>query len=121
MHDLRHQGWLFALFPAATRLRPHDKSTGQAIEETDSYLKNFEFMILGRIDGCTLPVSRDRDLTHETPTLDCMRYTFGRVLRTDAWRDNAAKRFAKLDQRAASAAAIIEDIDAMDPSRVEAP
>lgn len=114
IHELKHQGWVFAIFPAATRIRPHDKSTSHAIEETDSYLKTFEFMIMGRVDGCTLPVSRDRDLTHETPTLDRMRYSFGRVLRTDAWRATAASRFAMLDQRAASALAIMEDIAVID-------
>jgi hypothetical protein len=110
IHDLRHQGWVFGLFPTATRIRPDDESTRRAIEETDSYLKNFEFMLLGRIDGCTLPVSRDRDLTREVPTLDRMHYTFGAVQCTDPWREDAAKRFPTLDQRSASARAIIEDI-----------
>lgn len=115
IHELRHQGWVFALFPSATRIRPGDESTTHAIEETDSYLKNFEFMLLGRIDGCTLPVSRDRDLTHEVPALGRVQYTFGRVLRTDEWRASAAKRFAELDQRTASARTIIEDITALNP------
>lgn len=110
IHDLSHQGWVFALFPTATRIRPGDESTTHAIEETDSYLKVFEYMILGRIDGCTLPVSRDRDLTHETPKLDRMRYTFGPVLRTSEWRAGAANRCPLLDQRTASERAIMEDI-----------
>jgi glycerol-3-phosphate O-acyltransferase len=113
IHELRSQGWVFGLFPAGTRIRPHDKSTTRAIEETDSYVKNFEFMVLARIDGCTLPVTRDRDLTHETPTLDRMRYTFGKVQRTIDWRTNAARRFADLPQRAASAEAIMQDIEAL--------
>lgn len=113
IHDLRGQGWVFALFPGATRIRPSDESTTHAIEETDSYLKHFEFMLLGRIDGCTLPVSRDRDLTHETPTLDRMLYSFGQVMRTDAWRADAASRFSQFDQRTASARAIVEDIAAI--------
>jgi len=121
IHDLKHQGWVFAIFPAATRIRPDDKSTTLAIEETDSYLKTFEFMILCRIDGCTLPVARDRDLTHETPTLDRMRYTFGCVLRTDEWRASAARRFTKLDQRAASARAIMEEIAAVDSAESDGP
>ncbi len=116
IHELKNQGWVFALFPTATRIRPSDESTTHAIEETDSYLKNFEFMLLGRIDGCTLPVSRDRDLTHEIPTRDRMRYTFGQVLRTDEWRASAARRFAEFDQRTASARAIIEDIAASSPT-----
>ena len=116
IHELRNQGWVFALFPTATRIRPGDESTTHAIEETDSYLKNFEFMLLGHIDGCTLPVSRNRDLTHETPALDRMRYMFGQVLRTDEWRASAARRFAELDQRTASARAVIEDIAEIVPA-----
>jgi len=113
IHELRNRGWVFALFPTATRIRPTDESTVHAIEETDSYLKHFEFMLLGRIDGCTLPVTRDRDLTHEVPARDRMRYTFGRVLGSEEWRASAARRFAPLDQRQASAKAIIEDIAAI--------
>lgn len=116
LRELRNQGWVLALFPTATRIRPHDESTTHAIEETDSYLKNFEFMLLGRIDGCTLPVSRDRDLTHEIPALDRMRYTFGQVLRTDEWRAIAARRFDACDQRTASARAIMEDITDLNPA-----
>ena len=113
IRELRREGWVFALFPTATRVRPGDESTTHAIEETDSYLKHFEFMLLGRINGCTLPVSRDQDLTHEIPVRDRMVYTFGEVCRTDEWRANAAKRFGGLDQRDASARAIIEDIEAV--------
>jgi glycerol-3-phosphate O-acyltransferase len=113
IHELRNQGWVFALFPTATRIRPRNESTTHAIEETDSHVKNFAFMLLGCIDGCTLPVSRNQDLTHEIPTRDRMRYTFGQVLRTDEWRANALRRFAEFDQRTASALAIIEDIAAI--------
>lgn len=115
IHELKHRGWVFALFPGATRIRPGDAATRQAIPETDSYLKTFEYLLLGRIDGCTLPVSRDRDLTHETPRLDRVTYTFGPVQRTDAWRGAAASRFPALDQRTASARAIVEDIDTIQP------
>jgi glycerol-3-phosphate O-acyltransferase len=110
IHELRHQGWIFGLFPTATRIRPRDESTTHAIEETDSYLRSFEFMILGHIEGCTLPVSRDHDLTHETPVLDRVRYTFGKLLRTDEWRANVASRYPRLDGRAASAQGIVDDI-----------
>ncbi len=87
IHTLRNQGWAFALFPTATRLRPGHQETAQAIDETDSYLKTFDYMLLGRIDGCTLPVTRDRDMTREVPRLDRVRYTFGGVLPTADWRE----------------------------------
>lgn len=110
IHQLRHDGWIFALFPTGTRFRPRDQSTAQAIGETDSYLKRFEFMLLGRINGCTLPVSLDHDFTHEIPRPDRVTFTFGQVLRTDHWRAEAARKYLELDQRAASARAIMEDI-----------
>jgi len=115
MRELRHRGWVFALFPTGTRVRPNHASTARAIEETDSYLKHFEVLALGNIDGCTLPVTRDRDLTRETPRLDRLIYTFGPATRTDQWRSNAARRFPQLSQRAASARAIMEDIGALAP------
>jgi glycerol-3-phosphate O-acyltransferase len=110
IRKLRHEKWVFALFPSATRLRPANPATAKAIEETDSYLKHFEYMLLGHIDGCTLPVTRDQDLTHEIPVLDRMQFTFGKVLRTDEWRTSAVTRYPTLDQRAATARAVIENI-----------
>jgi len=109
----RHDGWIFALFPSGTRIRPGDESTRHAIEQTDSFLKNFEYLALCHIDGCTLPVTKDRDLTHETPQLSRMIYTFGPVLKTEQWRSEAAARFPQADQRTASAKAIEADIDAL--------
>ena len=113
MHDLRHQGWVFALFPTGTRIRPGKGSTTRAIPETDGYLKSFEYMLLGKIKGCTLPVTRDQDLTRETPQLDRMSFNFGEVIATDSWRKQSARRYPELSQRAASARAIMEDIEAL--------
>ena len=117
IHDLRHQGWVFALFPTGTRIRPGKVSTTRAIPETDGYLKSFEYMMLGKIKGCTLPVTRDQDLTRETPQLDRMSFNFGDVIATDSWRKQAARRHPELSQRAASARAIMEDIEALGGER----
>jgi hypothetical protein len=113
MHGLRHQGWVLAVFPAGTRLRPADERTGQAIREIDSYLRRTDYLVLGHIAGCTLPVSRDRDLSHETPRLDRMVYTFGPVVEARRWREQAALRYPELSQRDASRRAIMEDIAAL--------
>ncbi len=119
IHDLRHQGWVFALFPTGTRIRPGEISTTRAIPETDSYLKSFEYMLLGNIAGCTLPVTRDKDLTHETPRLDRVIVNFGQVLSTDQWRREASHRYPELNQRAAAARAIMQDIAALAASRAD--
>ena len=110
---MRHEGWVFALFPTGTRVRPDDDATKQAIIETSSYLRMFEYLVLCHIDGCTLPVSKDCDLTHETPTLSRVTYAFGPVLRTEDWLANATERFPGLDRRTASARAMSEDIEAL--------
>ena len=118
MHALRRQGWVLALFPAGTRLRPGNERSAEAIEEIDSYLRRADYLVLGHIDGCTLPVTRDRDLSHETPRLDRMVYSFGPVLEAPRWRARAAARHPELDQRHASRKAIMEDIAAL---RIGAP
>lgn len=110
---LRHQNWIFALFPAGTRVRPGDLGTRRAIPETDSYLKAFDVMVLAHIEGCTLPVSRARDLTREIPRLDRVRISFGPVTRTAAWRREATARYPQLDRREATARAIMADIGAL--------
>ena len=113
--ELRCQGWVFALFPSGTRERPGDESTTHAIDQTDSFLRLFEYLVLCNIDGCTLPVTKDRNLTHETPRLDRMIVTFGPVHRTDQWRSEALARYDACDQRIASARAIQEDIETLAP------
>ncbi len=116
VHKLKREGWIFGLFPAGTRLRPGDESTARAIEETDSYLKTVDFMVLGYIDGCSLPVSRNCDFTHEVPRSAVIVYTFGPVLETSRWRSQAARRYPNLGQRGASAQAIMEDIASLSPA-----
>lgn len=113
MHELRRQGWVLALFPAGTRLRPADERTGLAIEEIDSYLRCADYLVLAHIEGCTLPVSRDHDLSHETPRLDRMVYVFGPIVEAAHWRAQAARRYPQLGQRGASRRAIMEDIAAL--------
>lgn len=112
---LRHEGWVCALFPSGTRIRPDDETTKQAIAETDSYLRLFDYLLLCNIDGCTLPVSRDRDFAHEIPKLDRVVFTFGSVHRVQQWRAEMAERFPDEDQRTASALAIREEIEALAP------
>lgn len=118
--SLRHNGWVFALFPAGTRTRLDDPSTRQAIEQVQGYLHLFEYLALAHIDGCTMPVSRDQDLTHESPKLDRVVFSFGPISRTEDWVDQAASRFVNLDPRAAMAQAITDDIErlALDNSPV---
>jgi glycerol-3-phosphate O-acyltransferase len=113
MLKLRRQGWVFALFPSGTRERPDDPASRQAIEETDSYLKFFDYFVLGHIAGCTLPVSRDDNLTHETPCLDRVVFTFSTVMPTDQWRADAQRQHPHLSQRAASALQIMSEITAL--------
>ena len=114
---LRDQGWVFALFPAGTRTRLDDPSTRKAIEQVQGYLHLFDHLLLGNIDGCTMPVSRDHDLTHESPQLDRIIFTFGPVRRSREWISEAASRYPDLDPRAALAQAITTDMEALSPNR----
>ena len=113
MLKLRHEGWVFALFPSGTRQRPDDESSKHAIAETDSYLRAFDHMLLCHISGCTLPVSQDHAFIHERPQLDRMVYTFGSVQPTSEWREKMAAKYPKLDHRTASAIGIEEAIEAL--------
>ncbi len=110
---LRKEGWIFGLFPTGTRRRADDESTSHAIPETDTYVKSFDYMVLGRIDGCTLPVSKDRDFTHEIPRRDRLTYTLSPVQRTSEWRANALAQFTELGQRRATARAIDEYLSSL--------
>jgi hypothetical protein len=106
---------VFALFPSGTRIRTNDESTREAIEQTDSYLRMFDHVLLCNIDGCTMPVRKDCDFTHEMPKLDRMRYTFSAVQTTESWRANAAARHPDLDQREASARVMSEELESLAP------
>ncbi|MGI9518704.1 MAG: 1-acyl-sn-glycerol-3-phosphate acyltransferase [Pirellulaceae bacterium] len=110
VRKLRTEGWVFGLFPTGTRIRQGNYASTRAVPETDTYLKAFQYLLPAHVDGCTLPVSRSADMTHETPQMDRMTITFGEVVETAHWRQQAARRFPALDHRAASARAIMQDI-----------
>ena len=103
---LSREGWVIGLFPTGTRQRPGDSRTTHSIAELDTYLKAFTNMCIGTIDGNTLPVSRDRDYTHEVPKRDRVVYTLGSIVQTDEWRAAALEVFPELDQRSATARAM---------------
>ena len=73
----------------------------------------FEYMVLCNIDGCVMPVSKSSDLGHETPRLDRVVCTFGKVTATQDWIAEAANRYSELDPRHSSARAIMADIEAL--------
>ena len=97
---------MFGLFPTGTRIRCADARTQQVIPELDSYLKLFDYVMIGTIQGCTLPVSRDNDYLREIPRLSRVVYSLGRVQPANEWRMKARDEFPNLDQRAASARAM---------------
>ena len=115
IHHLRRRGWLLALFPAGTRTRLGQEAMPRAIEEIDSYLKYSDYVVVGRIDGCTLPAVRDHDLAREIPRRDRVCYSFGAVLNAAEWRAAAARRYPELGQRQALARAVMEDIASVSP------
>lgn len=109
--SLRDQGWVFALFPAGTRTRLDDPTTRRAIEQVHGYLDLFDYLLLANIDGCTMPVSRDHDLSRESPRLDKVVFRFGPIRRTEDWVREAVARYPDLNSRSARARAITDEIE----------
>ena len=106
MRRLRTEGFIFGLFPTGTRSRMEDNASQSVIPELDTYLRLFDYLVIGTIEGCTLPVSRKDDYLHESPQLDRVVYSFGPVHLTDDWRAQAQSERPSLDQRDATAKAM---------------
>ncbi|TVR74471.1 MAG: 1-acyl-sn-glycerol-3-phosphate acyltransferase [Spirochaetaceae bacterium] len=86
MIRLKYTGHIVLLFPAGTRYRPGKPETRQALLETDSYIKGFEYLVTVGIAGNTLRVDSSGNMEKDQPATDVMVYSVGPVTSTAEFR-----------------------------------
>ncbi len=89
MVRLKHSGHIILLFPAGTRYRPGKPETKQALFETDSYIKGFDYLVTIGIAGNTLQVDESGNMEKDLPGTDVMVYNVGPVTSAAEFRRNA--------------------------------
>jgi glycerol-3-phosphate O-acyltransferase len=77
--ELRKKGYIFLLFPAATRYRPWKPETKIGIKETASYLSSFDYFCCCSINGNNMPPREHEDMTREPYLQDVITFNYGEV------------------------------------------
>ncbi len=85
--NLRKEGKMILVFPAGTRYRPWDPSTGRGLKEIDTYLKHYSYMVTVAINGnCLLLNPQSDKMDEDFPRRDVMLYTVSPVTKCSEFR-----------------------------------
>ena len=91
--QLRHQGYIFLLYPTGTRIRSEVPETSRALKETVAYLHRFDNLCFMNVLGNSLPPMLSNDLTSEIPHYDVVKFIVGPVQKTSEWLQTANAKF----------------------------
>lgn len=94
LFELRKSGRLILVFPAGTRYRPWDPSTGKGQKEIDSYIKSYDYMVFIAINGNTLRLNPNGKMDEDIPAPDIMIYTVSKVNKCREYRQKVLKSLA---------------------------
>lgn len=74
MLTARDKGNLILMFPSGTRFRPHDPQSRNALKQTSSFLKRFDYVCFIGIAGNTLIVNPNDNMAEDIVREDTMVY-----------------------------------------------
>ena len=57
MGHLKHEGYMFLVYPSGTRYRPEDENSRRGLKEIDSYFKSFDYVLFLGMAGNTLRIN----------------------------------------------------------------
>ena len=90
LYRLKRSGRIINLYPAGTRYRPWDPSTGNGLREVESYVRYFKWMVLVAVNGNTLVINPSDSMDEDIPTQDVIIYTTSPVYSCREYRKKAA-------------------------------
>ena len=65
MTRLKHEGYMFLVYPSGTRYRPEDEDSRRGLKEIDSYIKSFDYLLFLGMAGNTLQINPAGDYMGE--------------------------------------------------------
>ncbi len=74
MQELKNEGNIIFMFPSGTRFRENDKNSRQAIEQTASFLKRFDYVCFLGIKGNVLTVNASTKMSVDELQMDTLVY-----------------------------------------------
>lgn len=83
--ELKNKGSIFVLYPAGTRYREWEPSSGNGMKETMAYLNIFDYICCCSINGNNMPPKEHEDMTRESFLQDVMVFNFGDVVETKSF------------------------------------
>ncbi|MCK4907623.1 MAG: 1-acyl-sn-glycerol-3-phosphate acyltransferase [Spirochaetes bacterium] len=92
--ELKYKGSMFLVYPTGTRLRAWDNDSGRGLREVDSYLRSFDYFIVGATKGNVLLPDKLR-MAEEIPVSDRVVMRFGKVYDSKIFRKTCFKEIAE--------------------------
>ncbi len=86
MQTLKSSGHIILMFPSGTRYKSNKPETKRVLKIVDSFMKRFEYIILGGIMGTLLVVNDPKDMLSDYVRKDRMVYAFGAPTATKKFR-----------------------------------
>ena len=86
MQTLKNSGHIVLMFPSGTRYKSDKPETKRVLKIVDSFIKRFEYIILGGIMGTLLVVNDPNDMLSDYVQKDRMVYAFGTPIATKKFR-----------------------------------
>lgn len=108
--ELRNKGHIFVLYPAGTRYREWEPSSGEGMKETMSYLNTFDYICCCSINGNNMPPKEHEDMTRESFLQDVIVFHFGPVMESKMFMSEVAKKHPQVS---------VEDKDAQRQLQVD--
>ena len=97
MQELKNQGNIIFMFPSGTRFRENQQNSRQAIEQTASFLKRFDYVCFLGIKGNVLTVS-STNMSVDELQIDTLVYYFSAPQKCSDVLENAKKHPINTDK-----------------------
>jgi len=109
MHELRKNNIVF-IFASGTRYRPGVPETKKPIKQIDSFIRQFEYMIVGGIAGLVLEVNPNGSMEQEYIKKDVMTFSLSPVLSCSEFRQKVFDISPHKDRKTAIADAVDKEL-----------
>ncbi len=93
IHELKHSGKIFLLYPTGTRIRYNSSQTHRGIREVYNYMRKFDYFLCCGIKGNLLPARDDVPMIEEYPNKERVIMKFGTVRHVENYLDEMEKNF----------------------------
>ncbi|MCX6137076.1 MAG: hypothetical protein NTV54_06235 [Ignavibacteriales bacterium] len=108
MVRLKHEGYMFLVYPSGTRYRPEDENSRRGLKEIDSYIKSFDYVLFLGMAGNTLRINpAGENMGEDLPARDAVVFVASDVYGAREFRAGVRPRSIEEDPKQVVADAVM--------------